>query len=205
MISLNKDSLNDFINSIPYMVLSALLIGLSVSLYIYAGFGSDSITIFEDGIHRTFNVSLGVASYIYAGFTLLLGFLLGRKYITIISIANSFLCGPFIDLFDIFFSKINSTSLIMRLTLLIFGIITTALSCAILIYKGSGTSSLDAIVLGISDKFKLEYKIVRTITDITLFVAGIFMNGQFGIGSIVATISTGTIINCLVKLFKKIK
>ena len=203
MIELNKKSLKELINLIPYMVLSALLIGLSVNLYIYAGFGSDSITIFEDGIHSAFNVSLGLASYIYAGFTLLLGFIIGRKYITIVSIANSFLCGPFIDLFGIFFTKINTNSLFIRIIFLILGIITTALSCAILIYKGSGTSSLDAIVLGVSDKTKLEYKIVRTITDITLFIAGILMKGQFGIGSIVATISTGTIINYLVKLLKK--
>lgn len=203
MIELNKKSLKELINLIPFMVLSALLIGLSVNLYIYAGFGSDSITIFEDGIHSAFNVSLGLASYIYAGFTLLLGFIIGRKYITIVSIANSFLCGPFIDLFGIFFTKINTNSLFIRIIFLILGIIATALSCAILIYKGSGTSSLDAIVLGVSDKTKLEYKIVRTITDITLFAAGILMHGQFGIGSIVATISTGTIINYLVKLLKK--
>ncbi len=205
MIKLSKSNLKQIIELIPYMVLSALLIGLSVNLYVYAGFGSDSITILEDGIHKTFNVSLGTASYIYAGITLLIGLIVGRKYISIVTIANSFLCGPFIDLFNDFFIKINTSSILVRIIMLLMGVFATALSCAILIYKESGTSSLDAIVLGISDKTIFEYKLVRTITDITLFVIGILLKGQFGIGSIIASLSTGTIINYLVTLLKRKK
>ncbi len=205
MIKLSKSNLKQIIELIPYMVLSALLIGLSVNLYVYAGFGSDSITILEDGIHNTFNVSLGTASYIYAGITLLIGLIVGRKYISIATIANSFLCGPFIDLFNNFFIKINTSSILIRIVMLLMGVFTTALSCAILIYKESGTSSLDAIVLGISDKTIFEYKLVRTITDITLFIIGILLKGQFGIGSIIASLSTGTVINYLVTLLKRKK
>ncbi len=198
----NKDYIKEKIKLIPYMVLSAILIGLSVNLYVSAGLGSDSITIFEDGLHNLFNTSLGVGSWIYALITLVIGYIVGRKYISVITIFNAFLCGPFINLFNLLFKNIDTSSILLKVIMLVMAIITTALSCAILIYKDSGTSSLDAIVLGITDKCIFEYKVVRTITDIILFIFGILMKGQFGIGSIIATLSTGTVISYFVKVLK---
>lgn len=203
-MQLNKE-IKSIIKLIPYMVLSAILVGLSVNLYVYASFGCDSITIFEDGIHNSFNVSLGTAAFIYGFITLILGYILGRKYISLVSIANAFLCGPFIDAFSVLFENINTSSIIIRIIMFILAILSTALGCAILIYKGCGTSTLDAIVLGISDKTIFEYKLIRTLTDITLFIIGILMKGQFGIGSIIAALLTGTVINYLVKLLNKTK
>ena len=187
----------------PHLILSALLIGISVNLYIYASLGSDSITIFEDGLHNTLNVSLGAASYIYAFLTLILGLVVGKKYISWISIANSLLCGPFINLFGYVFQNITVNSIVVRAIMLVFAILTTALSCAILIIKKSGTSTLDAVVIGIVDKTKCEYKIVRTLTDITLFILGILMGGKFGVGSIIATLITGTMIGVFVDVLQK--
>ena len=200
----NKD-FKSIVKLIPCMVLSAILVGLSVNLYVYASFGCDSITIFEDGFHNTFNLSLGTAAYIYGFVTLALGYILGRKYISLVSVANTFLCGPFINAFGVLFENIDTNSIIIRIIMFILAILSTALSCAILIYKNCGTSTLDAIVLGISDKTIFEYKLVRTLTDITLFIIGIIMKGQFGIGSIIAALFTGTVINYLVKLLHKIK
>ena len=203
-MQLNKD-LKSIIKLIPSMVLSAMLVGVSVNLYVNACFGCDSISILEDGIHNTFNVSLGTAAFIYGFITLILGYILGRKYISLVSVVNTFLCGPFINAFGVLFENINANTMIIRIIMFIFAILTTALGCAILIYKGCGTSTLDAIVLGISDKTIFEYKLVRTLTDITLFIIGIILKGQFGIGSIIAALLTGTVINYLVKLLNKTK
>jgi uncharacterized protein len=87
--------------------------------------------------------------------------------------------------------------------MLVLAIITTALSCAILICKESGVSTLDAVVLGVTDKTRCEYKVVRTITEILLFLFGILMGGKFGIGSIIAALTTGTLISIFVCILKK--
>ncbi len=47
----------------PLSLLSAAcFIGCSVALYVYAGLGGDSITVFEEGIHTAFSVTMGMAS-----------------------------------------------------------------------------------------------------------------------------------------------
>ena len=190
------------ISLILSLILSALLIAISVNLYICASFGGDSITVFEQGLHNTFNVSLGVASYIYAFLTLILGFILGKKYISWISITNSLLCGPFINLIGLVFNNITINSFVVRIIMFAFAILATALSCVILIVKESGTSTLDAAVLGIVDRTKCKYKVIRTTTDIMLLILGILMGGKFGIGSIIATLITGTMISIFVRILK---
>ena len=42
-----------------------LLTGLGVALFVHANLGSDTITVFIDGLHRILNVSYGTASRIY--------------------------------------------------------------------------------------------------------------------------------------------
>ena len=61
---------------------------------------------------------------------------------------------------------------------------------------------MDAIVLGIADKTKCEYKIVRTIADIMLFILGVLMDAKFGIGSIFAVLIIGTMINTFIRILK---
>ena len=145
---------------------------------------------------------MGVASYIYAFLTLILGFILGKKYISWISITNSLLCGPFINLIGLVFNNITINSFVVRIIMFAFAILATALSCVILIVKESGTSTLDAAVLGIVDRTKCKYKVIRTTTDIMLFILGILMGGKFGIGSIIATLITGTMISIFVRILK---
>ncbi len=62
---------------------------------------------------------------------------------------------------------------------------------------------MDAIVLGIADKTKCEYKIVRTVADILLFILGILMDAKFGIESIIAALIIETMINAFVRILKR--
>lgn len=61
---------------------------------------------------------------------------------------------------------------------------------------------MDALVLEVADKTKCEYKIVRTMTDIMLFILGILMGDKFGIEPIIVALIIGTTINTFVKIFK---
>jgi len=191
-----------FLNILPALLLSAVMLGISVDFYMFAGLGSDSITVFEDGIHAVFGVSMGAASYIYTLACLAVAALIARKYIGWTSIMFSALCGPSIDLFSRLLSPYlaNAEFMPLRVALLCCAILLTACSCAILIRCRSGMNLLDAIVNGVSDKLGVSYRVTRTAADALLFITGCLMGGTYGIGSIPAVLLTGTAIDLFVKL-----
>jgi len=198
-----NDHLNKVLKTVLALFISAALLGISVNLYIYAGLGSDSITVFEDGLHSFVPMNMGTASYVYSFVTISLAFLIGKKHIGWISIAYSLLCGPSINFFNRLFSSMQLFDQpFLRVLVLCLAIFCTALSCTILILTKNGMNSLDAIATGLAERIHLEYKYIRTSLDIVLIIAGWLMGGTIGIGTIPAVLLTGTLIDKLVHVFQ---
>ncbi len=187
------------------MLVAACLLGISVNLYIIAGLGGDSITVFEDGLHSALHVSLGTASYLYSLLTIGIGLACARKNIGWTTIAYSVFCGPAINIFGYVLNPLYnySDNLAVKVVLLFFAILLTAAACAVLIVYRNGMNSLDAIATVIADKAKLQYKVVRTCMDAALMLTGWLMGGTVGIGTIPAVFLTGTAIDQFVSLMKK--
>ena len=187
------------------LLTSACFIGCSVALYVYAALGGDSITIFEQGLHSAFSVSMGLSSYIYAALTFPLALLIGRKHLSILSVVYSLICGPSIDIFCGLLSPLQSftDSMAVRIIMQGFAILFTAISCSILIVNDFGMNALDATVVSISEKTKTEYSIVRTIADGVLMFTGYLMGGAVGLGTIPAVLLTGTVISQCCKILRK--
>lgn len=194
-----------FVKKLLSLLSAVCFIGCSVALYVYAGLGGDSITVFEEGIHTAFSVSLGMSSYIYAAVTFTLALLIGRKHLSIISIFYSLICGPSIDLFCGLLSPLQalSDSMIVRIIMLCFAILFTAISCSILIVSDFGMNTLDATVVSLSEKTKTKYSTVRTITDGLLMLSGYLMGGTVGLGTIPAVLLTGTVIDRCCTVLRK--
>ena len=165
----------------------------------------DSITVFEEGIHTAFSVSLGMSSYIYAATTFTIALLFGRKHLSILSVLYSLICGPSIDLFCGLLSPLQalSDSMIVRIIMLCFAILFTAISCSILIVSDFGMNALDATVVSLSEKTKTKYSTVRTITDGLLMLSGYLMGGTVGLGTIPAVLLTGTVIDRCCTVLRK--
>lgn len=193
---------NNYLIGLIVLIISAFFLGLSVNCYIKAGIGSDSITVFEEGLSTTLNISLGNASYLYCILTLGLAMLFGRKYIGWTSIAFSLLSGIFIDLTSIAFIGIENINITIKIILLGLAIFFCGISCALLILFQKGMNTLDALATGLSDKLRVDYKIIRTILDILLMMIGYLMGGTIGLGTIPAVLLTGTCIDFIVEFIK---
>ena len=187
------------------MVAAACMLGISVNLYIIAGIGSDSITVFEDGLHAALNISLGASSYLYSFLTIGIALLCARKYIGWTTITYSLLCGPAINIFGAILRPISlySDSAVVKLILLCLAILFTAAACAVLIVFRNGMNSLDAIATVISERTGLQYRLIRTCMDALLMSTGWLMGGTVGLGTIPAVFLTGTAIDQFVALMKK--
>ena len=187
------------------MVVAACMLGISVNLYIIAGIGSDSITVFEDGLHTALNISLGASSYLYSLLTIGIGLVFARKYIGWTTITYSLLCGPAINCFGVILQPISlySDRVVVKVVLLCLAISFTAAACAVLIVYKNGMNSLDAIATVIADRTRFQYRVIRTCMDALLMLTGWLMGGTVGLGTIPAVFLTGTAIDYFVALMKK--
>lgn len=181
---------------------ATILTGFGVVLFIQANLGSDTITVFLDGMRSTFRLSLGTASRIYNIGALLLALLLSRKDIGWTSIVYALSTGFVMDFFDPLLAgfQFASSSMVVRLGLVLIGQLCIVISFGLLIRFGSGMDQLDAISYGVTKRCPFPFAIVRTSLDIILLISGVLMGGVFGIGSIIAMATTGIGIDLFLKL-----
>ena len=83
------------------------------------------------------------------------------------------------------------------------GLLLLTVSCALMIRFCPGMSILDAIVTRLSEKLRISFRAVRMTIDAGLMVAGLLLGGVVGIGSVVAVLGTGPLIQFFVHFGKK--
>lgn len=189
------------------LFLAIILTSFGVVLFIHANLGSDTITVFFNGIQKTFSLSLGVSSLIYNVIALSLACILSFKDIGWTSIVYALSTGFFMDLFDPFvaFLRLEDSALIIRLLTVCLGQLCIIISFSLLIRYGSGMDPLDAIAYGLNRRLHIVYPVIRTMIDILLLICGFLMGGVVGIGSVIAMSTTGIGINTFLKLMDCLK
>ena len=84
-----------------------LLTGLGVALFVHANLGSDTITVFIDGLHRILNVSYGTASRIYNIIMLIIALIVSFKNIGWATIIYALTVGFAMDFFEVLLTPLN--------------------------------------------------------------------------------------------------
>lgn len=181
------------------LLIAVVLTGFGVALFVNANLGSDTITVFIDGLRHTFNLSLGNASRVYNILALLAAIILSRKEIGWTSIVYALTTGFSMDYFDNILVSFNfaESSIVIRLILVLIGQFCIIVSFALLIRYGSGMDQLDAIAYGITRRTCIKYAYIRTFLDIFMIATGFIMGGVIGVGSLIAMATTGLGIDLL--------
>lgn len=181
---------------------AGILIGVSIGIILYANIGSDTITVFQDGLHNLLHVTYGQAALIYNIVCIILALLFARKYFGVGSLVSAFTIGFFIDIsYDALCDLDISLNKYLSLLVFIIGLVLYCMSLSMLMRLELGMNSIDALLFALSMKIKSSYKIVRTIADLLFALVGYLLGGVVGLGTLLSILLTGI----LVDLFNKIK
>lgn len=193
------------IGDLAAVTAATAMIGAATCCYVRAGLGSDSVAVFNEGLSIFAGFSLGTAAWCLNLALLLMAFLAARKHIGWTTVYNSLLMGPAIDLMNWILKPVLGLSdgLGFRCILFAAGLILVASGCALMIRKCPGMSVNDAISTGIAGRLGTSFRVVRMTIDGTLMLTGWLMGGVVGIGSVVAVLSTGPLIQFFVQFGKK--
>lgn len=182
------------------------LTGIGVALFVQANLGSDTITVFIDGLKDVLNCTLGDASRIYNLIALIIALILSRKDIGWCTIVYALTVGFAMDFYNELIADMNiaEMTMLIRLLVVIVGQLCFVITYALLIKFREGMNQLDAISYGIVNRTGVSYKVIRTIMDVILLAAGWLMGGVVGIGSVIAMGTTGILVDQSVKIMDKI-
>lgn len=190
--------------------LTMFLIGMSiiqfgVALFLKTNIGSDTFTVFTQGLAKTLNsigvsVTTGAANRIILVVLFAIIFLVNKSHIKIGTLICVLGIGPIIDMGVNIVSNfpIESYSYIVKMILVVVGCFIIAIGFSILSATNVGVAPNDIIPFLIKEKVNAEYKYIRILLDATFLIGGYLLGGTVGIGTVIAMFTTGPFIQmCL--------
>ena len=204
-MTMNGGKIKELLKTILAVTIATFLFGIAVCCYIHANLGSDSVSVFQQGISHSLACTLGTAAYIYMGIVFVIDLFVSRENIGWTTVLNALMLGSFIDLVNKLFVPFFqlSDALAFRILLLTMGILLVSVSCVILIRLNKGKNALDAVAWGLSAKMKLPYRVIRIGVDAVLMGIGWLLGGVVGFGSLAAVLLTGPTIQLFLSILSK--
>jgi uncharacterized membrane protein YczE len=95
-------------------------------------------------------------------------------------------------------------NLVGRWALMLGGIVVISIGSALYLPTRLGAGPRDGLMLGLHQKFGLSIRVARTIVEVSVLVAGYFLGGTVGAGTIAFACLIGPMIHWMLDMEKKI-
>ncbi len=177
-----------------------LIIGLYLTKQ--SSLGMNSWSVFHDGVSGQFSwMTFGIASLIIGIIILTVSMIFLKTKIGIGTILNIAIIGPCIDFLEWIytFEDIPRSEMIM---LLLIGILLTTFGRSLYISARLGPGPRDGLFVGIAAVFKIKVKYVKITIEFLVLFIGVLLGGLYGIGTVVAIVSSGYLVQFFFKILK---
>jgi len=183
------------------MVIGLFIFSLGIVITIKANIGYAPWDVFHVGLAGKIGLSIGTVSIIVGLILVLVVTLLKEKF-GLGTISNIILIGLFIDLFFLIDIIPIAENLIIGIVFLILGLFIIAIGTYFYIKSGFGAGPRDNLMVVLARKTKLPAGLCRSIIELLVTIAGWFLGGMVGIGTVISVIGIGFCIQIIFKLFK---
>ena len=166
------------------------LYGLSVALMIRGAIGASPWDVFHQGMALHVPISFGVVM-ILVSVAVLLAWIPLRQMPGLGTLANTLLIGPFADLNLALIA--TPESLALRVVFMLAGVLVCAFATGLYIGAQLGPGPRDGLMTGLARRSGRSIRLVRTLIEISVLLAGVLLGGVFGIGTIVFALGVGPV------------
>ena len=185
------------------MLLGLLLISIGVAIFSKAELGYDPFMVFGSGVAKTFGLPLGLA-HMFINLILLLAYIVcGKmKYINVGTLLALGITGPLINVFTelIGIALSGEIELIVRIGLLPVACLLMGLGLYLYtgVRLGAGPNDLVSVIL--RDMTQKPLGLVRVLVDGLWTIAGVFLGGSVGLGTLTSLFFVGISVQLWSKL-----
>lgn len=174
-----------------------VLLGASVALIVRAELGVMPWTVLEQGLTRTFGLSLGLWSIIVGAGLLAFSISLGLRP-GMGTLLNIVLVGVAIDATLAVLPPLDGLPL--RVGALVLGIVLNGAATGAYIGARLGPGPRDGLVTTIAARSGRSIRLVRTLVEVVVIVLGVLLGGQLGVGTVAFALAIGPLMHFFVRL-----
>ena len=193
--------MNSKFKKVLVFVLGTLMCGVGIALLNSTPWGNDSVVAFVSGISTTFGIDFGIMNGVVLLVMVFVAIALDKKQVSIMTFANPFLLIPSIQFVDSLIPYFNLS--IMSFVLNVLSMFIIALGGAFMVLADYGKSPYDALIFASAGKMKLRYYQARWIVDGICLLGGFILGGKIGIGTVIAFVIIGNVMEIYMKYLKK--
>lgn len=180
------------------VIFGSVIMGIGAALAVKGGQGADPLSVFWDGLSRTFNITIGNANLMVSLVMLIAAIILDYKQLNIGTILNPlFLSGTV----DLIINKIGTPdAFILQLLQSLIGVTLMGIGVGLYASADIGKGVYDAIVFSLVDKTKIKIQYIRNAFDGMFLLGGFLLGGSVGLATFIAVILIGKVISVSNKL-----
>ncbi len=200
-------TIGQWVRALIVLFIGLVIAHLGVALFLLSEMGTDTFTVFIQGLARTFGLTVGTVHVIVLILLMLVMLLTTKGYIKPGTVVCAFCGGPIIDLFTWMFGEVihAQSGMPVRIFSVVAGCVILSLGMSVVINSNAGTGPNDLVAIILSDKInRLQFRWVRVLCDLFFVVLGFVLGGTVGIGTIIAVFLTGPLVQFWLPETKKI-
>ena len=179
------------------------LFGFGITLFLRANLGLAPWDIFHKGLSEKLDISIGLVIE-GVGLLLLLLWIPLRQRPGVGTILNAIEIGLVVNLTKPLIGEPDQ--LIIRALMVIAGVLVIGLGSALYIGAGLGSGPRDGLMLGLSKRSiagrQISIRVARTVVEITVMIAGLFLGGSIGIGTLIFMFGIGPLVQLILPRFE---
>ena len=177
--------------------------GFGITLFLRANLGLAPWDLFHKGLSKKLDISIGLV-IVGVGLLLLLLWIPLRQRPGVGTILNALEIGFVVNLTKPLVGEPDQ--LIIRVLMVIAGVIVIGLGSALYIGAGLGSGPRDGLMLGLSKRSiagrQISIRVARTVVEISVMVAGLFLGGSIGIGTLIFMFGIGPLVQLILPRFE---
>lgn len=191
-----------FIKRLSLVVLGQIIISAGITLMLFINLGADPLGVFHTGVANVLNITFAKAILIENLVVVIIVYFIDKKYINIATIVTLFVVSLTTGFFNSFYTFIfpNQMSFIFRVLVLVLACFILSVGLNFYILPKLGVGAMDIPVEMLVDKKGFIYQRVKVLTDLMFLVAGYFLGGVVGIGTVISAFIVGPFIQITLKL-----
>ena len=177
--------------------------GFGITLFIRANLGLAPWDIFHKGLSEKLDVSIGLV-IVGVGLLLLLLWIPLRQKPGVGTVLNALEIGFVVNLTKPLIGEPDQ--IVMRMLMVIAGVLVIAMGSALYIGAGLGSGPRDGLMLGLSQRSiggrRISIRVARTTIELTVMIAGLFLGGSIGIGTLIFMFGIGPLVQLVLPRFE---
>ena len=192
------------LETLLYLCLGLVLFGFGEGLLIVSGIGASPWNVLHQGVAVSLGLTVGTIAFLVSFLVLLLWYFLDQK-IGMGTIINFIIIAIMIDVTIYYFDKPNE--FFLQMLMVVVGILIIGFGTTMYLIANLGAGPRDGLMTGLQKKTNAPIALVRACIEIIVFLAGWFLGGIVGIGTLLYALGIGPSVAANLYLFslKKFK